>query len=236
MLYIIHGDDEVSSRKQLLVLKSKYVNFPSRELAFTDTTPQGLLNACVSFDVFDGAPLILFDISKAGRASLDDYLNVCSSLPEESVLIVFSNKLLTKTNPFIKNALKLKAQVFTSQAYKNTNIFSFVDAVFYGNRKQAYLELKKLLIEKEDPFYIFTMLLYGLRNLALGSYNAPGYSKMSPFVKSKVNKQLAGFSSADIKDLYSYFYELDKRAKTGQVSSDLLIPLSIEKVLGYKNK
>ena len=232
MIVILHGEDLASSRNTLLKLSSK-IPTPRTELSISDVTPHQLAEYLGSFDIFNGAPFIVLDISKAGRANLETYLEVIQTMSIEANLVLLSDKSLSKSNIFIKNAAKLKAKVVGSALNYDSNIFKFVDAVFNGNRTQSYTELKSLLLEDKDPFYIFSMLLYGLRTITNAFFDTSAFKKASPYVKSKSQSQSKKFTQETLQALYTDMYELDLGVKTGLFTSDLLIPLAVEKILYY---
>ncbi len=186
-----------------------------------------------TIDMFGGNLMFVFDVSKMGRTKVDSYIDVLTKISEDLLFIVLSNKNLTNTNAFIKNSSKLGAKVMQFKQMVNSNIFKFADYVFDGNRKQSYRELKKLIIGGEDSIYIFTMLLYNLRNIAYCKFDSPQFQKLAPFVKSKVAKQSQKFSISQVKNLYKEFYVLDIGSKTGTVEHELLVPMAVEKVLTY---
>lgn len=236
MIFLLHGTDLAKSRKDLLELQQKLTISSKTERAVSNVSPAELRDLVSTFDFFEGAPLVVLDISDAGRANLDEYVDVALNMPKETTLVILSNKKLTSTNAFVKNLAKLNAKVVENAASEESNVFKFVDAVFNGNRKQSYKELQALMLEDKDPFYIFSMLLYGLRSVTAAKFNTSAYEKASPYVKQKALAQAASFSEQNIKVLYNAFYALDKDVKTGNILPELLIPIAIEKVLIYKNK
>lgn len=234
MIYIFHGENLSASRNQILNLFQKQLdsgqNYSKKEVLLGDTTPGDLLRMATSVDIFSSRPFIVFDVSSQGRANVDDYIDVLKKVPADNIVVILSSKELSKANAFIKNSADLKARVVLSAQIPSSNVFKFVDAIFNCDRKTSYTELKKLVISDEDPFYLFSMLLYGLRTVAMAKLNSPGFNKIAPFVKSKAMNQSKHFSEESIKRLYSDFYEIDKGMKLGSVPHDVVIPLAIEKV------
>ncbi|EKE00048.1 MAG: hypothetical protein ACD_22C00100G0012 [uncultured bacterium] len=206
MIYIVHGENYTFSRNIILNQQKKLGN-DRTEIDVTQTTPGQLKDLCSSNDLFGTPPFIVLDISNAGRANLDAFVDALSNLSAETNVIVLSSKELTKTNAFLKAADKLGAKVINNQKQITSNIFKFVDTLFLGNRKQIYTEYTKLINDDNDPFYIFSMLLYGVRKNA-----------------HKMPKQT-------LSTLLLNLYNIDKGVKTGELSVDMYIPLSIEKIL-----
>lgn len=231
MIYIVHGDNALSSRDFVIGLQKRLASAVRREGDVSDVSPQQLEELCMSLDVLGDAAIVILDVSRAGRMKLDPYVSVLENVPDDATVVIFSEKELPASSVFLKNASKLEARVVRSRPAKTSNVFSFIDFVFSGNRNMSYKELRKLIVAGEDPFSLFSMLLYGLRNVAYVKLDAPEVSKMAPFVRSKASAQAANFSRESLLRLFEDFYNLDKKVKTGAVSSDLLIPLAIEKTL-----
>lgn len=233
MIYIVHGEDLSSSRKFITNLQDQNKIDSRIDLNISEATSTELSHKLNSIDIFGGKQMLVFDVSGMGRMNVDAFIDVIANTPQDFILIVLSSKELSSANAFIKNSSKLGARVMPFKKIADTNIFKFADYVFDGNRKMAYKELKKLTLNGEEPIYIFTMLLYNLRNIALAKYDSKLYGKLAPFVKSKVSKQSNLFTKKNIQTIYGTFYKLDIDAKTGGVNPELLVPLAVEKVLTY---
>ncbi len=239
MIIILHGENLTKSRsiisqlKTKLDLKTSDENLDSlkKELDIADITPSLLKETIFSYDLFSEPPFIILDISSAGRKSLDDYLEILENVPTEVTLVIYSKKELSKANFFIKNAGKLKAKVVENFQEPNSNIFAFVDAVWAKDRKKSYEEYKNLIIDGEEPFYVFTMLLFGLRNIAYAKFDSPELKRNAPFVVQKSTKQAKIHSDEKILALYHTAYHIDKNLKTGKINIEHAIPLLMEKVL-----
>jgi DNA polymerase III delta subunit len=236
MIYIVHGEDTSKSRGLIVnhhkKLQTDLATGVNRvNLDIKNTTPEQLYEQCISGSLFGESPLVVFDISDAKKGDLEAYVEKLSKIPDSTTLIIYSAKALTKTNAFIAAANKLKAKVIENSVYADANIFKFTDALYAKNRTQTYAELHKLNTQDYDPFYIASMILYGLRNLAKVAWQAPSVSKLKPFQLSKYHSTLRQYSAGILKDLYSYLYSLEKKSKTGQITPEMAVTLAIEKVL-----
>lgn len=235
MIYILHGDNLSSARSFIVNLHEKAKTISSKkEFLIEETNPEELGSVTSSIDMFGGSPLIILDITSYGRRDLNPYVEVLEKVPHDKALvIILSGKKLRKSNVFIKNSKKLDARVREFSQEDDSDIFNFIDGVFDGNRSASYKELRKLILMEKNEFYIFTMLIYGLRNISYAVFDSSAYKSMNPYVKSKVLRQSHKFSKKDICSLYSDFYDLDLKVKTGKIDSGILIPMAIEKVLTY---
>jgi DNA polymerase III delta subunit len=231
MILILHGENLTRSRSAVVGLQKKLNIGTKVEVSIKDVTPPKLLDMCAAFDIFGNPSLVVLDVTMAGRMKVDGYIEAMMQIPPRAVLVILSAKELKKSNAFVKNASKLSAKVVSSPVKPASNIFRFVDSVYSGNRDASYKELQRLLLDNEDPFKLFSMLLYGLRNIAFAKFDSSEFAKMAPFVKKKSKGQALRFSKVDILALFESFYMLDKDAKTGVIVSDLLVPLAVEKIL-----
>ncbi|OGC47899.1 hypothetical protein A2886_01420 [candidate division WWE3 bacterium RIFCSPHIGHO2_01_FULL_42_13] len=231
MIYILHGENLSATRNFILKLQVDNNISSKKEFLVEDTTPGQLADAVVSIDMFGGGSMVILDVTKAGRAKMDGFVEVLAAMPAETLAVVFSAKDLSKANAFIKNAQKIGAKTAVFKPTSQANVFKFVDMVFAGNRSASYKELRALLISDADPIYIFSMLTYGLRNVLYAKFNSPALNKISPFAKSKAKFQAQKLTEEKVADLYEKFYEMDRDVKIGVQSPETLLPLAIEKIL-----
>ena len=230
MIYILHGDNLSAIRTYILKLQQE-LNAESKSELTLDQSADDVYSATASADFFGNNPFVTLDISDLGRKNADAYIEVLTKVPADTTLIIFSNKELGKANAFLKAAPELKARTLVFNDVPKSNVFKFVDAVFSKNRKLAYLELSNLEEDGEDAFYIFSMLMYGLRNLVYLKFDSAMQHKISPFMKSKFVRFSQGFEGGEIKSLYQDLYDMEVKAKTGRINLALMIPLSVEKIL-----
>jgi len=231
MIYIVHGDDLVKSRA-LILNQQKKLGCESRlEFEISDITPKELLEKSCSNDLFGNQPFIVLDVTNAGRMNLDPYLNVIKKMPPLTTLIILSGKTLSKSNLFIKKSQELKARPNLNEVTPSSNIFNFIDAVFYKQREKAYKELAKLLKDGVSPFEILPMIFYGIRTVASSKFEAPSYKKLHSFVKSKSSSQAKLFTEEQLKNIFEKFRKIDMKSKLSEIDEELLIPMTIEIVL-----
>jgi DNA polymerase III delta subunit len=230
MIFLIHGDDLSKTRLTILKLQERLGAKNKKEVDITDITPEQLRGFTNTFSLFGESPFIAVDISSIGNKKFDDHLKVIEKAPEAATIIFFSNKELGASN-FIVKFVKNNGKIVINKLTPSSSIFNFLDSLFTRNRRSTYQELRKLLINDEDPFHIFSMIVYGIRNLAYVKLESPMAAKMAPFVKSKTVRQSSNFSAANLLELYKEVYLIDKNLKTGLISPDIVIPYTIEKIL-----
>lgn len=231
MVYIVHGDNPSLSRALIQNQQKKLETESKIEIDINDTSPEDFFEKTHSGDLFGKSPFVVLDVTKAGRTNVEKYIEVLKNVPKETVIIVYSEKSLSSTNAFIKRCKEMDAKVISNDVEKDSNIFKFIDALFYKNRQTAYKELRKLKTNQSSPFEIFPMILYGLRTIAGAKFNSPSFMKTGGFVKNKATTQAKGFSQDQIKKLFMIMYELDRGSKFGEVDPEMLVTLATESVL-----
>ncbi len=113
-------------------------------------------------------------------------------------------------------------------------IWALVDAL--GGRQSARVAVlfQEKLNEGKEPFYLFSMfirqfrLLLQTKSLLESGERAAGIAqqmKLRPFVAEKLARQAAGFSMAQLEQIYRRLLEIDMEAKTGQ--TDLVTALHL---------
>lgn len=238
MIIILHGENASKSReiitqvKQKLDLKVSDENLTAnkKEFKLADISENELLEEITSFGLFSDPPFIILDITNMGRTKVDSYVEVLQKAPKEVTIVIYSIKNLTKSNAFIKNAEKLSAKIVENSVEPKANVFKFVDYVMNKKKKQAIKELSTLISDGEDYFYIFSMILYGLRNIAYAVFDSNELSKVSPYAKTKAMNQAKTFGEREFKNLYSEIYQIDKMIKTGKIQAEIGVMLAINKI------
>lgn len=232
MIYIVHGNDYAKSRKLVINQSSKVSAEHITERDIEDIAPKELYEALVSFDLFGQPPFVVLKVPATKVAGYEEYEKAILKTPEQAVLIILCATKLGKANDFIKSAKKFKAKIAFNEKVVESNVFNFVDNLFYKNPTPTYRELQKLQDEDADPFYIFSMMLYGLRTIAHAKHESEEFNKKSGFVKDKALRQAENFTEKEINELFNFFYDTEKKLKTGKISTDLVIPYAIQNVLG----
>lgn len=231
MIYIVHGDDTVKSRALIVNQYKKLGSTTKVTLEIKNTTPNEFYEQSATSTLFGEAPLVVLDITDAGRQNVDNFIEAAKKIPSASNTIIFSSKALSKSNAFIANAQKLNAKIIENTFESDANIFRFTDTLLSKNRTAVYKELNKLLKADTDPFYIFSMILYGIRNVAKIVLKSPSADKLKPFQVTKLAGMSKNLDADKIKLLFKSLYSYEIRSKTGGISPEMLVTLSIEKVL-----
>jgi DNA polymerase-3 subunit delta len=138
-------------------------------------------------------------------------------------------KLLTYLD--YKRAIGIEDVEAVSIVAAQGDVFVMVDAIGEGNGKKALKMLHRLL-EEEDPFQLFGMIIRQFRLLLLareamdsgdGVQKATEALGVAPFVGEKVCKQARGFSLQALEGIYHHLLQIDEDIKTGQITIELAL-------------
>lgn len=112
----------------------------------------------------------------------------------------------------------------------NLNIFETIDAIGQRSRGKAALLLNKHLLEGEDPYYLFSMIIYQFRNLlrvkSLANTNGTSTptsdtiakkTGLHPFVARKALEQSRKFELEELKQKFTRLADYDTAIKNGEI-------------------
>lgn len=229
MIFLFHGTDVTKSRDQILFLKKKLNIDVSVDLSYPETSPNQLISAVNTCDLFGGFPFVIFDISACGRSQLKEFAEIGSHIDKKSVLVIYSDSKVSNLNHLHKVALDL-GKISFNEKIPGPSVFSLLDAIMEKNRKKTYKCLTELN-ETEDSFYIFSMLLYLLRNISYIVLDSSLQSSVPRFSVSKYRSYCSNLNKSRLAGLYTFFYDQEKKLKTGGTNADNSVVLSIEQLL-----
>lgn len=109
------------------------------------------------------------------------------------------------------------------------NIFQIVDAVAGKNKAKTAALIYNCLAAGEDPYYIFSMIVYQFRNLLRVKSlikNAVPYAGivkktgLNPFVVKKTYDQCRGYDVDELRWLFASLAQIDIEAKSGLIDME----------------
>lgn len=211
---ILHGSATSASRKKLFQLKEKFNS--DNVLVFEDKTDfKEILVNLQSQSLFDGERLVIIE-------NPPEFFSNYPLTPIPCTLILwFDHEIDTKLWPGFEVLLFPEA--------KEVSVFLFLDYLVLKD-KRAFLEMEKLKTNGFDIHYFITMVFYLLRSLVVTPKNAP------EFVRKKIARQRAGFSPADIKNLYKDLIEIDFKIKKGYLEKSQAEFLLLNKFIGVPDQ
>ncbi|MBU2028482.1 DNA polymerase III subunit delta [Patescibacteria group bacterium] len=146
---------------------------------------------------------------------------------------ILNNEIMKLANFCDQKTIQEKDVENLVQASLSSNIFSIIDAMAESRKKDALLFLHQHLEKGEDPFYLFSMLAYQLRNMLKiadlkENFDYPEreiirVSQMHPYVVRKTLNQIRNFSFAKLAKLYQKLSQLDMMMKTGKIGAELAL-------------
>ncbi len=191
MIYLIHGENLVDSRRALIKLKLEYKDI--QVLESKKTTEKNLeekLRESTNLLFGGKSALLLENFSGEWKILPKDP-------PVEIDIILWSPKKLKPVPAGIKS--------LNFDTYKNLSAFKLADALLFKNEKQALEILHELLEAKEPPEKILGALT---RNFSL-AYAAKTQDSLPipEFIYEKINQQTRVW---DVKQIRKAFYSLIK--------------------------
>lgn len=121
----------------------------------------------------------------------------------------------------------------------DSNIFTFIDMIL-AKKHNATRELEKLLQNGENELYIFSMIIYGFRNLLiikdlqnqnLNYFQIQRNSKINPYVLQKSINYSDNFSFLELKKIYKDLLNWDLKIKSGKIEPRLALDLLVLEIL-----
>ena len=211
MIFLVHGEDTVSSRSFLLKLRQDYSSAETISLK-NIKDPQTILPS--GKGLFSEKKLIIlenFSLSKTKEINGDYDYDLVLWFPE------------TITPPsWINKAWHFKQT-------NSVSIFKFADSVVYGQEKQALLMLENLLLSSKEREMIIGTLVRTLKMIALSLSGEAETVSNSSFVQSKVREQAKEWDLKKVKIALLYLLKTDLWMKQGKLSSeDLLTKLTFD--------
>lgn len=216
MLKIIHGENQVASRKKLveLIEQAKKQSKEIININAEKVDRAKLESALLSESLFGHEKLLviegLYSLPKSKKK--DEFISLISSAFIE--IILWDKKLLTKTD-----LKKLPTELENYEFKITPKMWSFLDNFSTNPKaKNAMIKLFKESVESDSAEFVFLMIARQIRMLIQIKENNP--PKMAPFMLNKLNKQAKEFSLNKLLDLHQKLYLIDQKQKqsTGLLS------------------
>lgn len=214
MIFLIHGNDILSSRKYFIDQKdenSLLIDAQDLNLIELKQTIQGS-------GLFNNSKKILLDnlFTKKGQKYIDDVITIINENPEAEV-IIWSNKEITN-----KKIATLKNYSDKKFNYPQ-NLWNFLDNLT-PNNSESILNFHNTL-NTTEPEIIFSMIIRQFR-LLLGissddKNNIDELKRIAPWQKTKLLRQSSLFNTNKLEKIYKKLYIIDKNLKTGKTNLTL---------------
>lgn len=214
MLYILHGDDTLSSKNKLTSLTTEFKNLTTLDCEKVKVTD--LLQAFSSNDLFlDTKCIVLEKILKLKKPEMDKLMELLSTLPSTTTVVLWHNTELSKIAlGKFKNG---KVESFVLPKL----FFSFLDEL---SPRTLQKELHTLsLMQKVEAEQVFYAMVKRIRQLIMikSGGNFEELVKMNPWQLGKLKTQSASWSVEKLESLYKQLFVLEVKMKSG----GLVLPL-----------
>ena len=216
MLKVIHGENQVASRKKLVefIEQAKQQKKEVVSLSAERLDRAKLEAALLSKSLFGHEKLLviegLYSLPKSKKK--DEFIDLISSASIETIL--WDKKLLTKTD-----FKKLPSNLENYEFKVTPKMWAFLDTLSPNPKaKTSMLKLFKESVESDSSEFVFLMIARQIRILIQIKENQP--PKVAPFMLSKLNKQAKEFSLEKLLNLHKQLYLIDQKQKlsTGLLS------------------
>jgi hypothetical protein len=214
-MIILHGDNLVASRQQLVTLLAT-ARSQKREVQTVDAarlTLSELETITGSHDLFETPKTIVIEelhslpTSQRKTDLLESIANYENGSPIHD-LILWEKRTLTAT------MLKRFPGAAATQYKVNAAVFTWLDALSPGqNTKKRQLQLLREAIKSEDSFMCLAMLIRQVRMLI--QIQDKVALAGAPFMLAKLQKQAQLFEPIKLLALHRQLLEVDRGVKTG---------------------
>lgn len=213
-MIIIHGDNQVESRKYLttLIVQAKLKGKEIIRLEGKELNLEVLKQSLEAKSLLGKERYLIIEnfLISAPAKEIIDYL--IKNLPEN--FVIWENKEISQTKI---NQLKAKTKLFKLPPI----IFKFLDSFLPGNKKQS-LNLLRQTVSQLSSEIVFYMLVRQVRLLLIANQlGQKGLSELHPFQQQKIAFLAKKFKIEELLTIYRKLLYIDWQQKTGQASIDL---------------
>lgn len=201
MIYLIHGQNIVDSRRFLIRLKSNYENI---ETISGKTMGEGDIRKTIhqiSHSIFGGKSAILIEHFNGKWQAFP------KKFPKDVDIILWSGEKIKIGDLPVKN--------FLFDRIEKATVFKAVDAVLYRNEKHSMLLIMQLLNSKEPAERLIGALARSFYFAYCAKEDTLRDAKLAPFVRKKIEEQARLWSRPALKKALIYLLWADVALKEG---------------------
>ncbi len=209
MLQIIHGENQVASRRKLseLINAAKKQNQEIVSLEAEKINRAQLESTLLSDSLFGTHKVLIIEClhSLPKSKKKDEFIALISAASID--IILWEKKLLTKTD-----LKKLPSSAITYEFKITDKLWSLLDHLTSNPKsKNTLLKLYQESVASDGAEFILLMLARQIRMLIQIKENQ--VPKMAPFLLAKLKKQAQEFSLAKLLVLHQQLYQIDQKQK-----------------------
>lgn len=214
MIYLLHGDNQVESRKKLtdIIEQAKEERKEIIKLEGLKVNFNQILISLESASLFGQEKLVVIE-NLLSRPKSKEKEKIIKYLKKETIapdLVLWEKKGISGTTLrwFPKN---WQIQLFKTPVI----IFRFLDSIRPSNTREMLILLKEA-VKKESPELIFYMLARQIRLLILAKDLGKKGLSGAPWQIAKLLRQTSSFTLKQLTNIYQKLLKIDIDIKTGQ--------------------
>lgn len=220
-LMVLHGDNQVESRKKLsaLIAEGKKRGLEIKRIDGKTITKTEFLTlsrsqTLLGQDLLIACENLLSDNTKGVEIASE-------AIKDKNTVFVFWENGKLAVGKVKKLEKLLQIQEFKIPA----NIFKFLDSLTTSHNNKAELELLHGALRSSEPEFVFIMLARQIRLLIWAKLD-PDTLNVPDWQKRKLISQTKGFSPEQLLNIQSRLLEIDRMNKLSQLPESL--PASLE--------
>jgi len=224
MITIFHGEDTATSRKAFIDVKNSLKSPVSIDGG--TLTLQQIKQSIDGGGLFGDTIYICIEELFSKRKVSKELTEIVSFLnTSDTPIYIWESKDLTAKQ--LSNFKKSTVRQFKLP----TAVFSLLDSIKPKNAKQM-IQLFHTTLDTQEPGFIYFMLVKQIRMLLALSNTASNsiieeVKRMSPWQKTKLQKQATNFTVDQLKQMYLKVYAMDLELKTGKQTLSLIQSIDI---------
>ena len=227
MLYLLHGENVGASRQALIDLKKNYSPDSVSVFDAKNFDEGGFLRACETPSLLSDRRLVVVE-NKPPSSTIQQFNNL--TIYPSVDLVFWLGEELKPSNKLFKQVKADGGQIRHFRPTIPKHVFGFLDALGYKNKQKAFLELHRLLDQGESPVYLWTMMVWEVRNL-LKVQSAKGkVQNVHPYVLRKLQQQVRNFDEGELVKIFKRLLEAETALKTMQLDPVLVLDKLVSEV------
>lgn len=212
MITLIHGEDIVRSRNELLNIKETYTGKEIRYIDGKSTNENILTQALSSSSLFGNDTVVIIEqlfgsLGKKIKVA-ESYISLLISHESSTEIVLWEDKELSKTI-----VTKFGKQTNNKLFVLPTMLFQFLDSIQPHAAKKLFIRYEEL-IRSEPPELVHALLSRRIRQLLFIKSNVQT-STMSPWQLTRLTNQSRLFTMNQLLQLYRSILQIELEFKTG---------------------
>lgn len=227
MLYLLHGENTTASRQALIDLKKAYSPDSISTFDAKNLDADEFVRTSETLSMLSEKRLIIIE-GKPNASTMEQFSN--ETISGTADIIFWVGDELKASDKLVKLVKGLDGQI---RAFKETipkNVFGFLDALGYKNKRRAFLESHRLLDGGQAPLYLLTMITWQIRNLLKAKLQSPDAKKMNPYVLRKVQNQIRNFEEEELVDIFKILLNAETNLKTTRLDPVLTLDRVVNQI------